>query len=149
MDRMFPVMLDAGDDFQAATYTALTGSYRLSIAALRSALELTAIGAWAQVCGKHKEFTSGEPGQFLSHSLTHATDSSERLQLWRRISGRRQTAAFSGKKVAVARAALRERCTAAYRSSLIRAPDTPMGTCARATARYTCARSSTRRMDAI
>jgi hypothetical protein len=32
-DCMFPVMLDAGDDFQAATYTILTGYYSLSIAA--------------------------------------------------------------------------------------------------------------------
>jgi hypothetical protein len=55
-DSIFPVMLDAGDDFQAATYAALTGFYRLSIAALRSALELTTIGAWAQVCGKDQEF---------------------------------------------------------------------------------------------
>jgi len=55
-DCMFPVMLDAGDDFQAATYTTLTGFYRLSVAALRSALELVATGAWAQVCNKHQEF---------------------------------------------------------------------------------------------
>jgi hypothetical protein len=46
-DTMFPVMLDAGDDFQAATYNALTGFYRLSVVALRSALEVTTIGAWA------------------------------------------------------------------------------------------------------
>lgn len=57
-DTLFPVMLDAGDDFQAATYNALTGFYRLSVAALRTALEVTTIGAWAQVCGKHKEFRS-------------------------------------------------------------------------------------------
>ena len=62
-DCIFPVMLDAGDDFQAATYTALTGFYRLSVAALRSALELTAIGAWAQVCGKQKEFRSWRAGK--------------------------------------------------------------------------------------
>jgi len=62
-DCIFPVMLDAGDDFQAATYTALTRFYRLSIAALRSALELTAIGAWAQVCGKQKEFRSWRAGK--------------------------------------------------------------------------------------
>ncbi len=61
---MFPVLLDAGDDFQAATYNALTGFYRLSVAALRSALELTAIGAWAQVCGKQKEFRSWRSGKF-------------------------------------------------------------------------------------
>ena len=62
-DCIFPVMLDAGDDFQAATYTALTGFYRLSVAALRSALELTAIGAWAQFCGKRKEFRSWRAGK--------------------------------------------------------------------------------------
>jgi hypothetical protein len=62
-DCMFPVMLEAGDDFQAATYTALTGFYRLSVAALRSALELAAIGAWAQVCGKQKEFRSWQAGR--------------------------------------------------------------------------------------
>jgi hypothetical protein len=63
-DCMFPVMLEAGDDFQAATYNALTGFYRLSVAALRSALELTAIGTWAQVCEKQKEFRSWRSGKF-------------------------------------------------------------------------------------
>lgn len=37
-DSLFAAMLDAGDDFQSATYAALTGFYRLSIVALRSAL---------------------------------------------------------------------------------------------------------------
>ena len=63
-DCMFPVMLDANDDFQAATYNALTGYYRLSAAALRSALELTTIGAWAQVCGKQKQFRNWRSGKF-------------------------------------------------------------------------------------
>ncbi len=62
-DCMFAVMLDAGDDFQAATYTALTGFYRLSVAALRSALELTVIGTWTQVCRKHREFRSWRSGR--------------------------------------------------------------------------------------
>ena len=62
-DSIFPVMLDAGDDFQAATYAALTGFYRLSAAALRSALELTTIGTWAQICGKQKEFRSWREGK--------------------------------------------------------------------------------------
>lgn len=62
-DCMFPAMLDAGDDFQVATYSALTGFYRLSIAALRSALELTTIGAWAQVCGKRQEFRRWRAGK--------------------------------------------------------------------------------------
>lgn len=72
-DCMFTVMLDAGDDFQAATYTGLTGFYRLSIAATRSALELVTIGAWAQVCGKHKEFKDWRAGKFTL-SLGQACD---------------------------------------------------------------------------
>jgi hypothetical protein len=62
-DTIFPVILDAGDDFQAAIYNLLTGFYRLSVAALRSALEVTTIGAWAQVCGKRWEFRSWRSGK--------------------------------------------------------------------------------------
>jgi hypothetical protein len=62
-DFMLPVMLDAGDDFQAATYSALTGFYRLSVAALRSALELVTIGAWAQVSEKASEFRMWRAGE--------------------------------------------------------------------------------------
>ena len=72
-DSMFPVMLDAGDDFQAATYNALTGFYRLSAAALRSALELTTIGTWAQLCGKGREFRSWRSGK-LPLSFGQACD---------------------------------------------------------------------------
>lgn len=72
-DCMFPVMLDAGDDFQAATYNALTGFYRLSAAALRSALELTTIGTWAQVTGKKAEFRSWRSGK-VPLSLGQASD---------------------------------------------------------------------------
>ena len=56
-------MLDASDDFQSATYTALTGFYRLSVNALRSALELTTIGAWAQACAKTKEYNEWRDGK--------------------------------------------------------------------------------------
>jgi hypothetical protein len=62
-DCLFSVMLDAGDDFQSATYAALTGFYRLSITALRSALELTTIGTWAQVCGKDAEYREWRTGK--------------------------------------------------------------------------------------
>jgi hypothetical protein len=62
-DCLFSVMLDAGDDFQSATYAALTGFYRLSITALRSALELTTIGTWAQVCAKDAEFRAWRSGK--------------------------------------------------------------------------------------
>jgi hypothetical protein len=61
-DSLAAVMLDAGDDFQSATYAALTGFYRLSIVALRSALELVTIGAWAQTCGKDEEFRQWRQG---------------------------------------------------------------------------------------
>lgn len=62
-DCLFDVMLDAGDDFQAATYNALTGFYRFSMSGLRSALELVTIGAWAQVCGKNQEFQKWREGK--------------------------------------------------------------------------------------
>lgn len=62
-DCVFEVMLDAGDDFQAATYNALTGFYRFSMSGLRSALELVTIGTWAQVCGKKQEFRKWRAGK--------------------------------------------------------------------------------------
>lgn len=62
-DRIFSVMLDAGDDFQSATYSALTGFYRLSISAMRSALELMTIGAWAQICDKETEYRAWRKGK--------------------------------------------------------------------------------------
>lgn len=72
-DCLFPVMLDAADDFQAATYAALTGYYRLSVSAVRSALELVAIGTWAQVCGKLQEFKDWRAGK-RTLSLGQACD---------------------------------------------------------------------------
>ena len=72
-DLMSSAMLDAGDDFQSATYTALTGFYRLSITALRSALELTTIGAWAQVCSKTREYNEWRDGK-LTLSFGQACD---------------------------------------------------------------------------
>lgn len=72
-DCMFPVMLDAADDFQAATYAALTGYYRLSISAARSALELVAIGTWAQVCDRRLEFDEWRAGKRVL-SLGQACD---------------------------------------------------------------------------
>ncbi len=72
-DCLFPVMLDAADDFQAATYAALTGYYRLSISAVRSALELVAIGTWAQICGKLQEFKDWRAGK-SALSLRQACD---------------------------------------------------------------------------
>ena len=72
-DLMWSAMLDAADDLQSATYTVLTGFYRLSVSALRSALELTTIGAWAQVCGKAKEYKIWREGK-LTLSFGQACD---------------------------------------------------------------------------
>ena|SRR5271165_945546 len=62
-DCLSPAMLEAADDFQSSTYTALTGFYRLSITALRSALELTTIASWAQVCSKETEYRAWRSGK--------------------------------------------------------------------------------------
>lgn len=62
-DCLFPAMLDAGDDFQSATYAALTGLYRLSVSALRSALELITIATWAQVNVKDAEYRAWRHGK--------------------------------------------------------------------------------------
>lgn len=60
---MGPVMLDAHDDFDAAAYNTIVGYYRLSISAMRSALELVTVGTWAQVCGKKREFKQWQKGK--------------------------------------------------------------------------------------
>jgi hypothetical protein len=72
-DCLSSAMLEAGDDFQSATYTALTGFYRLSATALRSALELTVIGAWALVCGREGKYGAWRDGK-ISLSFGQACD---------------------------------------------------------------------------
>jgi hypothetical protein len=62
-DSLYPAMLGAGDDFQSATYAALTGFYRLSVSALRSALETTAIATWAQVTRNGAEYRAWRKGK--------------------------------------------------------------------------------------
>lgn len=62
-DPILSTMLDAGDDFQSAAYTAMTGFYRLSVSALRSALELIAIGSWAQMTGNRAKYDSWRKGE--------------------------------------------------------------------------------------
>ena len=64
-DILFSAMLDAGDNFQSATYTALTGFYRLSVDALRGALELMVIATWAQVCRQDKKFQKWSKGSLV------------------------------------------------------------------------------------
>lgn len=55
-DELSYVMLNAADEFQAATLNALQGYYRVSFGCLRTVLELLSIGLYCQVCGKSKEF---------------------------------------------------------------------------------------------
>ncbi|MGH9535579.1 MAG: hypothetical protein ACRD2E_12055 [Terriglobales bacterium] len=60
---MWHVMLDAADDFQAGVYNLMVGYYRLSAAALRSALELCAIGAAARPAARRKDFKGWREGK--------------------------------------------------------------------------------------
>jgi hypothetical protein len=62
-ERMSPVMLDANDEIQAAVYNCFTGYYRFSVSGMRNVLELIAIGCWAEVCGKKKEFRDWRKGK--------------------------------------------------------------------------------------
>jgi hypothetical protein len=62
-DYLFDTILDAADEFQAATFNALNGYYRQAIGCLRSALELITIGTYCQVCAeaiKYKEWRQGK-----------------------------------------------------------------------------------------
>lgn len=70
---MLPVMMDAHDDFDAALYAAITGYYRLANSAMRSALELVAIGTWAKLCGKQSELQEWQKGK-IELSLGMACD---------------------------------------------------------------------------
>lgn len=70
---MLPVMMDAHDDFEAALYTAITSYYRIANSAMRSALELVAIGTWANLCSKRGEFQKWQKGK-IELSLGMACD---------------------------------------------------------------------------
>jgi hypothetical protein len=141
-DFMFPVMLDAADDFQAATYTALTGYYRLSIAALRSALELVSIGAWAQVCGKHQELAdwrSGKKKISLGQACDGLIQGAQKLEFdLRQLVG---DTLFAQKHRSVKEGSLAE-SSMESQTSPTRVPDQPTAICAEATDRSTSARPS-------
>lgn len=55
-DHLFPAVQDAADELQSATYVALTGYYRLSATALRSAVELATIATWLQLSRRHSDY---------------------------------------------------------------------------------------------
>jgi hypothetical protein len=66
-DYLYDTILDAADEFQAATYNSLIGYYRQAIGCLRSALELITIGAYCQINGKpaiYKEWRRGKEIKF-------------------------------------------------------------------------------------
>lgn len=59
----YDTILDAADEFQAATFNALHGYYRPAIGCLRNALEQITIGTYCQVCGKATDFAQWKAGQ--------------------------------------------------------------------------------------
>ena len=62
-DPLYDTILDAADEFQAATFNALHGYYRPAIGCLRNALEQITIGTYCQVCGKAMDFAQWKTGQ--------------------------------------------------------------------------------------
>jgi hypothetical protein len=70
---VFPVMLDAHDELDAALYNTVTGYYRVANSATRNALELVTIGTWAKLCGKQCEFDDWQNGK-IELSLGMACD---------------------------------------------------------------------------
>jgi len=62
-DPLYETILNAADEFQAATFNALHGYYRPAIGCLRNALEQITIGTYCQVCGKASDFEEWKEGK--------------------------------------------------------------------------------------
>ncbi len=62
-DETFYGMMSASDEFQAATFNALSGYYRVSIDCLRSALESLTVTTYCQAYGSKTEFAEWQTGQ--------------------------------------------------------------------------------------
>jgi len=62
-DPIETAILDAADEFHAATYTSLHGFYRQAFGCLRNALETIAIATFCQVTGQRQLFTEREAGE--------------------------------------------------------------------------------------
>ncbi len=62
-DMTFEPMLDAADEFQAATFNALHGFYRQSIGCARNALELVAVGSTCHALKLHSRFNDWREGR--------------------------------------------------------------------------------------
>lgn len=61
-DRLYYPMVDAGYEFDISVFNSLHGWYRPSIGALRNALELVTIGAYAQISGGISEYAEWRAG---------------------------------------------------------------------------------------
>ena len=142
-DSLSAAMLDAGDDFQSATYTALTGFYRLSIVALRSALELGHDWNVGSDLWQGEEFrqVAGRGGIPL-YLEKHVMASLRQPNCWANTFGVLWATASLIKKIRRARGDLLGGYTAAYLTSHIRDQDTLTAICARATARSMFAQCS-------
>jgi hypothetical protein len=62
-DELYVSILDASDEFQAATFNSLHGYYRQSLGVLRNAFETITIGTYFKVSGNHSEFEQWRNGQ--------------------------------------------------------------------------------------
>jgi hypothetical protein len=62
-DPLYDTILDAADEFQAATFNALHGYYRQAIGCLRNALEQITIGTYCQACRRMTDFAQWKAGQ--------------------------------------------------------------------------------------
>jgi len=62
-DPLYGTILDAADEFKAATFNSLHGYYRPSVSCLRNALELMTIGTYCQVCDREKEYKRWRAGE--------------------------------------------------------------------------------------
>lgn len=62
-DPLYDTILDAADEFQAASFNALHGYYRPAIGCLRNALEQITIGTYCKVCDQATDFAQWKDGQ--------------------------------------------------------------------------------------
>lgn len=66
-DPLYGTILDAADEFKAATFNSLHGYYRPSVSCLRSAFELITIGTYCQVCHRKEEYERWRAGEDEIH----------------------------------------------------------------------------------
>lgn len=133
---MGPVMLDAHDDFDAAAYNTIVGYYRLSISAMRSALELVTVGTWAQVCGKKREFKQWQKGK-IELGLGRACDGliGSTSSLNDQLRAKVNDTPFDQRALR-SKGGLSGDSSATFQIILIRAPDSRISPCSRAMVQF-------------